>query len=698
MKRQTLIILSIPTLLILIAVSLILANEAGYIVGRIIDSQTQDPIEGATVLVVGTNRGAVTDSLGEFVIKGVPAGVYTLKITSIGYQSIEIKNVAVKDDATIEVNNALTVANEYLEDKVVVKAERDIINKFETSNQTIIEKEHVSHRPMPKVDQQDVQAPDAGESTDTKSRTKSGRAFEVDYMTDGVVPDASTCFTPPTTKAKKGIPKPVTCMPPYYGWEYLEEPRFDDMFFKNYGVNPFVNTADDYQSTFAIDVDDASYSLCRSYLNQSALPPIDAIRTEEFINHFEYDYTSPRNEPFCVNLEGAPSRFGEGSQLLKIGIMGKTIDEENRQPANLVLVVDVSGSMGRENRIVLVQNTLRLLIDQLYFNDRVVIVAYNQTAKLVLPSTPVKHKGEILAAIARLYPSGSTNCQEGLRLGFHMASRQFDPERTNRVFLFSDGVANVGNTSPEAMINEIKRFTDMGITLSTIGVGMGNYNDILMEKLGDKGNGFYAYVDDIEEAKSVFKKNLNSALQVIARDVKIQVEFDPEVVSSYRLLGYENRNVADYQFRNDRADGGEIGPGHTVTTLYEVNLNSTPQQWYYGSPRSQEIKNVGRIFIRYINPETGNVEETSGDIPFKTFKSRFSKSSSDFKLAVTAAEFAEIMRDSYWSKNSSLNDVLQLANEVYRQTSDENVLELVNLIGTAKQLRGNESEIFSNED
>ncbi|MGH8015502.1 MAG: YfbK domain-containing protein, partial [Candidatus Zixiibacteriota bacterium] len=236
------------------------------------------------------------------------------------------------------------------------------------------------------------------------------------------------------------------------------------------------------------------------------------------------------------------------------------------------------------------------------------------------------------------------------------------------------------------------------ITLSTIGVGMGNYNDVLLEKLGDKGNGFYAYVDNIEEARSVFQKNLSNALQVIARDVKVQVEFDPEYVSRNRLLGYENRKVDDHQFRNDCTDGGEIGPGHSVTALYEINIKSPYERpWLNDSPDNQDLMNIGHIFIRYKNPANGCVEEVNGAIPYATFKHRFVKGSPDFKLATAAAEFGEIMRDSYWAKNSSLNDVLQLASEVYRQTGKEDVREFVELITKARDLRALESDYFSKE-
>ncbi len=690
MKRPTLIILTILTTILLIAAGLIFATEYGSISGQITDSQTQQPIVGASVLLVGTSRGDNTDLEGKFVIKRVEPGTYTIRISAFGYQELELKNVEVKTDLTVSIKNSLTEKTESLDEKIVVEAQIDIIDKFGPSNQTTITKDIIEHKPVQTVDEIMDQATGVRKTPSGKVYQRGGRPVEVTYLPDGVVRDAPTCYYPPQIIQKKAKRETYYCFPP----PYVPIDSFDDMFFQNYGVNPFINTDDDYQSTFAIDIDDASYTLCRSYLEQSALPPADAIRVEEFINHFDYKYQPPANETFAVYMEGAPSRFGQNSQLLRIGIKGKNVDDEVRRPANLVFVVDVSGSMQRENRIVLVQKTLRLLTDQLYYNDCIGIVAYNQSANVILEPTPLRQKGRILAALERLIPGGSTNCQAGLQLGFQMAVRHFESEKSNRVFLFSDGVANVGNTDPEALLREMKRYTDRGITLSTIGVGMGNYNDVLMEKLGDKGNGFYAYIDDMDEARRVFEGNLVGALQVIARDVKIKVEFDPELVQSYRLLGYENRAVADYNFRNDKVDGGEVGPGHSATALYEINLKSARRNWFSEAIHSE---NIGRVFVRYNNPQTGSVEEINKSIPTSTLNRNFSRSTPHFKLAAVSAEFAEIMRDSYWAKNSSLNDVLQLANEVYHLTADKDVLELVNLISKARDLRNIESDYFSKE-
>jgi Ca-activated chloride channel family protein len=315
------------------------------------------------------------------------------------------------------------------------------------------------------------------------------------------------------------------------------------------------------------------------------------------------------------------------------------------------------------------------MVNKLKDNDRVGIVVYGSHARVVLEPTSIRNRRDILSAIDELYPEGSTNAQAGLRLGFKMANRQFDPHRINRVILCSDGVANVGVTDPDRLLRQIKGYADKGITLTTVGFGMGNYNDELMEKLGDKGNGSYAYVDDLTEARRVFVENLTGMLQVIARDVKIQVDFNPEVVASYRLLGYENRDVADRDFRNDRVDGGEIGAGHQVTALYEITRR----------PYSDRGA-IGRLSVRFKDPTGEEVDELSFGISDKVFRSSFNYATSDTRLAAVAAEFAEILRGSYWARGSQLNQLLSLANEIYIDTGREDVLELIHLISKSIQL------------
>ncbi|MFZ9024280.1 MAG: YfbK domain-containing protein, partial [Anaerohalosphaeraceae bacterium] len=373
----------------------------------------------------------------------------------------------------------------------------------------------------------------------------------------------------------------------------------DAMFFENYGVNPFIDTEDDHLSTFAIDVDTGSYTVCRRYLQQGNLPPKEAVRVEEFVNYFKYDYDPPQEETFAVYTEAMPWSFGaerKNTHLMRIGLKAMEVADESRNPAVLTFVIDVSGSMNRENRLGLVKRSLEMLIDKLRPQDKIGIAVYGSRGMKVLDHTGLEDKAAILAAIRSLHSTGSTYAEDGIRIGYEMAEEAYIPGFINRVILCSDGVANVGNTGADKILEIIKDKADKGITLSSLGFGMGNYNDVLLERLGDKGNGYYAYIDTIDQARRLFS-NLTGALQVVARDVKIQVDFNPDVVRSYRLIGYENRDVADKDFRNDTVDGGEIGAGHSTTALYELKL------W------PEKVGKVATTQIRYKNPDTYEVTE-----------------------------------------------------------------------------------------
>ena len=457
---------------------------------------------------------------------------------------------------------------------------------------------------------------------------------------------------------------------------------YDDVFFKEYGTNPFIDTEDDHLSTFGMDVDTASYSVTRRYLRDGDLPPTEAVRVEEFVNAFDYNYTPPSQDAFAVHIEGAPSRFGEGKrlQLLRIGIQGRVVPDENRKDATLTFVIDVSGSMAMENRLGLVKRALTLLVEQLRPSDEVAIVVYGTRARTVLRHTGIEGREEILEAIHSLESDGSTNAEEGLRLGYELASRNARVGRINRVILCSDGVANVGETGPDAILREIRAYVKEGITLTTVGFGMGNFNDILMEQLANKGNGFYAYVDTLNEAKRVFVENLTRTLQIIAKDAKIQVEFNPEVVSRFRLLGYENRRLDHEDFRDDDADGGEIGSGHSVTALYEIKLHE--------GTSSQ----MATVFIRHEDPDTHHISETDEGIFTTELKRVFEDASPEFQLAATVAEFAEILRESYWARGGSLAAVSQSLKGIAPQIPNASVDELLNLVSRANRFKAQNSE------
>ncbi|NDJ78798.1 MAG: DUF3520 domain-containing protein [Chloroflexi bacterium] len=432
------------------------------------------------------------------------------------------------------------------------------------------------------------------------------------------------------------------------------DPRPEDTtFFQNYGVNPQVNTADDNLSTFAMDVDTASYTQARSsLLSYNALPNPDSIRSEEFINFFDAGYEPPTDgDTFTIHLEAAPAPFGEpGSYLLRVGLQGRYIAPEDRTPALLIFVIDVSGSMDQGNRLGLVKDALEILLGELREDDRVGIVVYSSTPYVVLEPTPASEFDTIMNAINALGPGGSTALAGGLELGYRMAQEHKRAGQITRVVVCSDGVGNVGPSGPEPIIEMISGAVDDGITLSTIGFGMGNYNDTMMEQLADNGNGNYYYIDDLREARRVFVHNLTGTLQVIAYDAKVQVEFNPEVTSAYRLIGYENRDIADEQFRDDTVDAGEVGAGHSITALYEIVLHDDASSGV-----------VATAYIRYQDAESGEVVETSQDITVDDLLPDFSDTSPGFRLHAAVAELSELLRNSYWAQGGSYQATLAFA-------------------------------------
>jgi Ca-activated chloride channel homolog len=452
-----------------------------------------------------------------------------------------------------------------------------------------------------------------------------------------------------------------------------------DMFFEDYGVNPSIDTEDDNLSTFALDVDTGSYTVMRNYLNDGALPPADSVRVEEYVNYFEQGYPIPsEHQAFGVYVDGGPSPFTQSERyhMLRVGIQGYEVSEEDRKDANLVFVIDVSGSMDMDNRLGLVKRSLELLVERLHSDDTVSIVVYGSEARVVLEPTRGSKQGRILDAIYSLESEGSTNAEAGIRLGYKMAMRDFKSDGINRVILCSDGVANVGQTEADSILEEIRAHVQEGVLMTTIGFGMDNYNDTLMEQLANDGNGFYAYVDDIDEAERLFIDDLTSTLQTIALDAKVQVDFNPEVVMRYRLVGYENRAVADDDFRDNSVDAGEIGAGHTVTALYEVKLY--PEA--YGR--------VATVLMRWEDPDTHQVTEISKDFDSSQIAFDFRETDPYFQRAVIVAEYAEILKESYWAEESSMNDVYREAERIneylYR---DEGMDEFVDLVRQAKRLR-----------
>ncbi len=409
----------------------------------------------------------------------------------------------------------------------------------------------------------------------------------------------------------------------------------DTMIFRETPANRFVDTAEDRLSTFALDVDTGSYTLTRGYLDRGMLPPPAAIRVEEFVNAQGYDDPAPRHGDFALFAEGAPSPFlpGEQTRLLRFSVKAREIDARNRKSAVLTFVVDVSGSMDRENRLGLVKRALGLLLDELRPDDRVGLVVYGTNGRVLLRHT--RDLEEIRRAIAELRPEGSTNAEEGLRLAYDLADEGWRQGAINRIILCSDGVANVGATGPESILARIGSEAQRGIALTTVGFGMGNYNDALMEQLADQGDGTYHYVDGLDEARRVFVDNLTGTLETVAREAKAQIEFDPESVVRWRLLGYENRDVADRDFRNDRVDAGELGSGHQATALYEVRL----RDGLSGGDR------IATLRLRWKSVAAREVDEESRDLRARDLERDWEGASANFHQAALAAAFAEKLKE-----------------------------------------------------
>ena len=457
--------------------------------------------------------------------------------------------------------------------------------------------------------------------------------------------------------------------------------------FEGYGVNPFVDTYEDDLSTFALDVDTASYVVTRNYLQGGALPPIEAVRVEEFVNYFDGGY-QPVIDEFNITLEAAPSPFSDPDRvMLRVGVQAPEVLSDLVIPDSVVLVLDRSGSMGEPagpadrpmERMSLVHEAVELLLSGLPGRTRVGVVAYNDRSTTIIDPTRLSGNEDwIIDEIRRrVQPGGSTNAEAGLVRGYDMALREADDGRAVLVLLMSDGVANVGATRTDDILEEIGERGDIG--LSTIGVGLGPFNDELMEQLANKADGTYHYIDTVDEAHRIFVENLTSLLASVARDAKIQVEFDRDKVISYRLLGFENRAIADEDFRDDTRDAGEVGAGQSSTALYEVTLDSG---WDRGRGP------IATATLRYRRPASERITETWASLHADDVESSFRDAGARFRLAVVAAEFAEVLRDSPFVEDRSMEELSYQADRVADDLRrDDDAEELAGLIDTARRIR-----------
>ncbi len=446
-----------------------------------------------------------------------------------------------------------------------------------------------------------------------------------------------------------------------------------DNTFRHYGIRPFVATADDPLSTFALDVDTASYGVARRWVAGGMVPPADSVRVEEYVNSFDYDYPAPR-DGLAVVADGGPSPYDDGNVIVRVGVQAAEVADADRPDASLTFVVDTSGSMGRDGRLELIKTALRRLVVELGPRDTVAIVTYGDEAQTLLPPTSVADEAVILDAVDSFRTDGSTNLEGGLQRGYDLAAESFVDDGINRVVLASDGVANVGLVDPDGLVSLIRGDADRGVQLITIGVGMGNYNDVTMERLANDGDGFYAYIDDGAEAERLFSDELVSTLLTVALDAKIQVEFDADHVTRYRLLGFENRAVLDSEFRNDDIDAGELGAGDQVTALYELTLASG----------TGDRDRLGTVQLRWEDPTRSEVRESRLELTGAVITPRWADSDHDFRLAVTAASLAEVLRQSPHAGDLSLDRIESEANAL--APAGGAAAELARLVGDLRLL------------
>jgi Ca-activated chloride channel family protein len=466
--------------------------------------------------------------------------------------------------------------------------------------------------------------------------------------------------------------------------------------YAHFDDNPIKRVNEHPVSTLSIDVDTGAYSNVRRMLNSGQLPPHDAVRVEEMINYFSYEYPLPSNldPPFKVTTEIAPTPWNQHTHLLHIGIKGYDIPKETLPPANLVFLVDVSGSMESSDKLDLLKYALKLLSKQLMAKDKVSLVVYAGASGLVLEPTPGDQNSKIIAALEQLTAGGSTHGSAGIELAYATAQQAFIKNGINRVLLATDGDFNVGTVNFEALINLIEEKRQSGISLTTLGFGTGNYNDQLMEQLADAGNGNYAYIDNLNEAQKVLVDEISSTLNTIAKDVKIQIEFNSAVVAEYRLIGYENRRLKREDFSNDKVDAGEIGAGHTVTALYEMALLGSGgeriETLRYGEnnplPKGQFNDELAFLRLRYKAPNGDTSKLLEWPIMRQAIIKTVNQTSQRFRFSAAVAAFGQHLRGSQYLLQFSYDDILNLAQSAKGKDPFGYRAELIKLVKLAKSL------------
>jgi Ca-activated chloride channel homolog len=611
-----------------------LAAQNKTISGQIFD-ENNNPIPGVNIVIKGTNQGTVSDINGKYSI-AVNDSTAILVFSFLGYLTEEVCI-----DQKSEINLALTADIQSLEEVVVVGYGVQMRSNCTASVSSV-----------------------SSGSLFGSIGSRGGRKIRIRGVSS--VNQSHFQSQPGNTESYTGIVE-----------------------------NGFKQVQNDPLSTFSIDVDKASYANVRRFINQGQLPPKDAVRVEEMINYFDYQYNEPENShPIAIYTELSECPWQKNHKLMHVGMQAKNIDKSALPPSNNVFLIDVSGSMGSPNKLPLLKQSMMLLVDELRENDRVAIVVYAGAAGLVLPSTRGDKKEKIREALSQLNAGGSTAGGEGIRLAYEIAENNFIKNGNNRVILATDGDFNVGLSSDDAMKKLIIKKRETGIFLTCLGYGMGNYKDSKLEILADKGNGNYAYIDNIQEAEKQLVEEFGGTLYTLAKDVKIQIEFNPAYVKAYRLVGYENRLLNDEDFNDDTKDAGEIGAGQTVTALYEIipvgvkspYLESIDDLKYQKIIVNEtDIAEVATVKIRYKLPK----EESSipFDVPVYDKGTQLEEASENLRFASSVAMFGMLLRESDYTKDSSYEEVLQLANSSRSNDYEGYKAEFFRLVKSAKALK-----------
>ena len=660
--------------------------QTGSIKVKVIDKATNEPIPFADVTVSATNtkiKTAQTNLEGEVIIDSLKSGKYNVQVMYVGYNPIRKSSVIVSPDKQTYLKIELQAGSE-LQSVIVEAYKVPLIDPDTKSGCTVVREEylHIATKNVNTIVSQSAgiyQADRGG-----KLSTRGSREDATSYYVDGVRVVGTG------KKNRKSRAEQQTLVAP-----------LEDESYNHISENEFRNALHEPLSTFSIDVDNGSYSNMRRFITQGNFPPPDAVRIEEVVNYFTYDYPQPTGElPFSITSSLSECPWNTAHQLIHVGLQGKKIEYADAPAANLVFLIDVSGSMEPENRLPLLKRSFKLLVNELREQDKVAIVVYAGSAGLVLSSTSGKEKEKIMNAIDNLSAGGSTAGGEGILLAYKIAKDNFIKNGNNRVILATDGDFNVGVSSDQELIALIEEKRKEETFLTTIGVGEGNYKDSKLEQLADKGNGNHYYIDNIVEGRKVFATQLGGTINTIAKDVKIQVEFNPALVKGYRLVGYENRALANEDFNDDKKDAGEIGSGHTVTAMYEIipassteklaNIDSLKYQ-STGAARSNSNDEVMTIKFRYKEPKGKSSKLIVQSLQKTEFKP-IVEAPENLKFSAAVAEFGLLLRDSKFKNTASFKEVIKLAKEAKGNDADGYRAEFIRIVETADLLKASLSK------